>query len=233
MNRTCSIAYLACPVLPHESYAMIPHSARLVPDPCPASSNARVASADLGSAWPAWPNLNCPLPACSRLHPLAKAVPCIDGMLLSTAALRPCMARRSRLCAWILLLTALRSAQGLLDVFGRRAGRVSWVSSENVLEELKGNNASDDLHAIFRFDSSEGDWSELQALSLASQEAKSVVLMTDSRKLPRGGFSATSRGSLPYWVSSVYINLLYALRHHYDFLRVELPDRVRQAFEKL
>ena len=52
-----------------------------------------------------------------------------------------------------------------------------------------------------------------------------AVLMTDSRKLPRGGFAASSRGTLPYWVSSVYINLLYALRHHYDFLRVELPER--------
>ena len=125
---------------------------------------------------------------------------------------------------WIPFVVACLLLLGA-DGFLEKAGKVSWLPTETLLEELKGNNETEDLKLTFRFDESEGVWSDLQTFSLAHKDAKVVILMTDSRKMPRGGFAAASRGTLPYWVSSVYINLLYAMRHQYDFLRVDLPEQ--------
>ena len=131
-------------------------------------------------------------------------------------------------CKVVLTLLALSLHHGslaFLESLGQRTGKVSWIPTETLLAELKDNNATEDLHLTFRFNSSEGDWSELQTLRLEHPGARVAVLMTDSRKLPTGGIAATARGVLPYWVSSVYINMLYSLRHQYDFIRVDLPDQ--------
>lgn len=55
--------------------------------------------------------------------------------------------------------------------------------------------------------------------------AKYLVLMTDSRTLPKEAFSASSPTTVPYFITSVYINILYSLRHGYDFMRVALPGQ--------
>lgn len=127
--------------------------------------------------------------------------------------------------AWILAVLLCARALVSSDAFLQRAGRVSWLPTEELLDSLKGSNTSDDLRRTFNFDETEGNWTELQTLFLGHKHTKVVVLMTDSRQLPQGGFAATIRGTLPYWVSSVYINLLYALRHQYDFMRVDLPSQ--------
>ena len=55
--------------------------------------------------------------------------------------------------------------------------------------------------------------------------SKVLMLMTDSRPLPKKPFAASNPVAAQYWVSAVYINLLYSLRHGYSFMRVALPSR--------
>ena len=65
----------------------------------------------------------------------------------------------------------------------------------------------------------------LETMYVENRSAKFLVLMTDSRVLPKEQFSASSPTTVPYWISSVYINILYSLRHGYDFMRVALPGK--------
>lgn len=123
----------------------------------------------------------------------------------------------------VLSLSALPASRTVS--VGLALSRVTWQNSESLLEALKGVNATEELKRVFRFDATEGDWAELRSLTLHYPTARSLVLMTDTRKLARENFPLMREGAVPYWTSSVFINLLYAMRHRYDFLRIELPEK--------